>query len=187
GPVRAAGCAGRGGGAGPRRTAVSGGRRGTASAPDARRPAPGRRGRAVHGGVRGGDPAPVPRLPAGTRPGRRRARLGAGQRAGRPERGGAGPVRAGGDLGGGGVRTASGDSLRPVADERRAPARGAAADRGGRGGGAERLGAARAAVHRVRPGGRPGRGPPARPPWTLTHAPAPLGHGQGFRVRLHWW
>lgn len=69
-----------------------------------------------------------------------------------------------------GVRTASGDSLRPAADERRAPARGAAADRGGRGDGAERLGAARAAVHRVTPGAA---GPwPARPRLGRSRMPA---------------
>lgn len=71
----------------------------------------------------------------------RRTRLGARQRAGRAELGGPRAVRGGGDRGGPRVRTAHGDPVRPVADERRSAARGAPPDRGH--GGHEALGMAR--------------------------------------------
>ena len=81
-PVRAAGRPGRGGGARPGRGAVPGGRGGAAPASAAGRAAAGGGGRAVHGGVRGGDPRLFPGCPADRARGDRRARLGAGQRAG---------------------------------------------------------------------------------------------------------
>ncbi|EFE70144.1 LOW QUALITY PROTEIN: conserved hypothetical protein, partial [Streptomyces viridosporus ATCC 14672] len=149
GPLRAAGRPGGGGGAGPGRAALSRGRRGTPAAPGTGRTAAGGRGRAVHGGLRGGDTAAVPRLSRRAGPVRRRAHLGPGQRTGGPERGGPGAVRGGGGLGGRGVRTASGHAVRPPADERGAPERGAAADRPRRGEGAGAVVAGPAGLRRV--------------------------------------
>ena len=153
GAVRAAGRPRRGGGARPGRGAVPRGRGGAAAAPGA-----GRRRRAAED-VRFTEAFAAeirrlfPGVPGGAGPGDRRARVGAGQRAGGPECRGAGAVRGGGGLGGRGVRTACGHAVRPAADERGAAARGPAADR--RGGGDGAAGVA------VGQGGRPvdGQGP----------------------------